>query len=135
MNDTATLLHTFGFTTRDAVKIASRAHDKGLTLDHVQAWIDEAQGSTSIYNPLGFVRARLEDGDKPVRPPAGDPHVVNRQRYVDWARHTRFRPAYRSKHTVQTCACGIVVYTTRLCPDCGTCAKCCTCDQADPNKE
>ena len=84
MNDIAALLTDFGFTARDAVKIAHRAHENGLALEHVQAWIHEAEQSTSLHNPHGFVRARIEDGDKIVRRPEGDPHTTDRQRYLRW---------------------------------------------------
>ena len=135
MNDTATLLISFGFTARDAIKIARCAHEKGLTLEHVQAWIHEAEQSTSLYNPHGFVRARIEDGDKMVRRPEGDPHIANRQRYLGWSPrrlHIRFQ---RSYPLTQACACGRVVYATHICPDCGTCPTCCTCDPTLQDEE
>jgi len=135
MNETATLLTNFGFTARDAVKIAHRAHENGLTLEHVQAWISEAQQSTSLYNPRGFVRARIEDGDKMVRRPEVDPHITDRQHYKDWSPNSPSpRPKLRFPPT-QTCTCGRVVYETRICPDCGTCPTCCTCELEEPTEE
>lgn len=135
MNDTATLLADFGFTARDAVKIARRAHENGLTLEHVQAWIHEAQRSTSLHNPHGFVRARIEDGDKMVRRPEGHPHITDRQRYLAWSPDPRSsRPKLRFPPR-QTCACGRVVYATRICPHCRTCPTCCTCRLEEPTEE
>lgn len=128
MNDMAALLTDFGFTAKDAKKIAQTAHENGLTPDHVQAWISEAEQSTSLYNPHGFVRARIEDGDKLVRRPEGDAHITNRNRYLQWSAASRFpRPKLRFPPT-QTCACGRVVYETRICPDCSTCPTCCNCE-------
>ena len=84
MNQTAQVLNDFGFTARDAKRIAERAQKNGLSLADIQAWIDEAQASTSLHNPLGFVRARLQDGDR--LPPAARPdcHQTNRRRYFEW---------------------------------------------------
>lgn len=135
MNDTATLLLNFGFTARDAVKIARRAHENGLTLEHVQAWIREAEQSTSLHNPHGFVRARIEDGDKLPPQHKVDPHISDRHRYVtEWAVH-RGQLSITTRPVTQTCTCGRVVYASHICPDCATCPTCCTCQPAEPNEE
>lgn len=75
------ILQDFGFTKRDANKIAQQAYQNDLTVDDVQAWIDEAETSTSIYNPCGFVRARIEDGDKLPPRAAADCHHRRRYKY------------------------------------------------------
>jgi len=113
MNPTASLLTDFGFTPRDAIKIARRARENDLTLAHVQAWIHEAQQSTSLYNPRGFVRARIEDGDKTLCRPKGPGH-----------------------HSLtHTCTCGRIVYASHICLDCDRCPTCCTCEPDPPLKE
>lgn len=84
------LLQGFGFTRRDARKIAQKARENDLTLTDVQAWIDEADASTSLTNPQGFVRARIQDGDKaPPRSTVGLPH------------HRRYK--YGSRFTCPRC--------------------------------
>lgn len=135
MNDTATLLIAFGFTARDAIKIARRAHENDLTLEDVQDWIDEARQSTSLYNPGGFVRARLEDGDKIVRRPDGDPYIANRQRHLRWSTTSRSRTPRPHPPLTQACTCGRVVYATHICPDCAACPTCCTCPVEEPTEE
>jgi len=135
MNETATLLNDFGFTASAAAKIAHRAHENGLTLEHVQAWIHEAEQSTSLYNPQGFVRARLEAGDKPALRPQGDPHITDRKRYLGWTPVSHRPTLPRHLQPTQICTCGRVIYAAHICPDCDTCPKCCTCYLEEPNKE
>lgn len=157
MNDAAALLFAFGFTTRDAARIAERALANDLNLTDIQAWIDEAQRSTSLNNPLGFVRARLQSGDKvPSRPAADCRHgsrrssYSDRQRYAEWirkdiasSRRTSQLDRQRDdeqirnppRSAVQTCRCGRVVYATRLCPECDRCPTCCECVPADQPDE
>ena len=113
MNEIAALLVEFGFTLRDAGRVTRSAHQNNLTLADVQAWIDEARASTSLHNPRGFVRARIQDGDKTAHRSA----------------------AARHQSLTHTCACGRVVYASHICPDCGTCPKCCACEPAEPNNE
>jgi len=87
MNDTATLLRDFGFTIEASKKIARSAHKNNLTPADVQAWIDEARSSTSLHNPLGFVRARLQSGDKLPPRSSTDPHTTSRHHYVTQFTH------------------------------------------------
>ena len=135
MNETATLLHNFGFPTKLAKSLADIAYGNGLSLANVQAWIDEARSSTSLTNPLGFVRARLQDGDKLPEEAPVDCHVTQRHRF-----HIQFHRAYpkSSNHlsvTTQTCTCGQVVWKDRICENCGLCPACCQCDLEDTHKE
>lgn len=105
MNELANTLYHFGFTKASAIAIAARARDKGLALADAQAWIQEAQTSTSLRNPLGFVRARLQDGDKlNARAPAASHHPQT-----------------------ATCKCGRLVPLIHICTDCYLCPYCCTC--------
>lgn len=107
------LLTSFGFTTRAACQIIVAAYHKGLTYSDIKAWITEAESSTSIINPLGFVRSRLQNGDKP--PPVtttASPHLAT-----------------------QICTCGRLVPATHICPDCHLCPTCCTCDLPNSHKE
>lgn len=85
MKDLVGILVEFGFTLKTAGELAQRALDNGLTPDDVRAWIREARISHSLYNPLGFVRVRLEDGDKPPTTPTTASLASNRNRYNEWA--------------------------------------------------
>jgi hypothetical protein len=76
----AEMLQAFGYDSKTAQQLSTAATRKGLNVEDVQAWIEEAQGSHSLNNPLGFVRARLQDGDKPPASCARPCH--ERQRYT-----------------------------------------------------
>jgi hypothetical protein len=135
MMEAIALLKDFGFTARDAPKIAERAYENNLTLADIQAWIDEARTSTSLNNPLGFVRARLQEGDRLPVPMLSDPHTTNRHRYVtQWAvRHGQL--SVRTTPITQTCTCGRVTWADRFCEDCGLCSTCCKCPPEEINEE
>lgn len=59
-----TLLTGFGFTPRVAKELTHQARSQDLTLRDVNDWLTEARKSTSLYNPLGFVRSRLRAGER-----------------------------------------------------------------------
>lgn len=135
MNEVITLLKAFGFTARDAKKVAARALENNLELPDIQAWIDEARSSTSLHNPLGFVRARLQDGDKLPDRSAADCRHIHRQRYQDQFSHL---PTYAATHVhaiTRTCTCGHVFWIDSFCEDCDLCPLCCKCDPKDLDKE
>lgn len=135
MIEAITLLKDFGFTAREAEKIAKRAYENNLSLTDIQAWIDEARASTSLHNPLGFVRARLQDGDKLPTHILTDPHIANRHRYqTQWDRR-RARAVGSYTTTTQTCKCGHIIYKTHICPECGMCPTCCECPPEETNEE
>lgn len=84
MDDTETreLLTDFGYDPHTACLIAAQARRHKLTYDDIEVWIAEAYTSKTIRNPLGFVRARIQGGDKPPSSrTAGSTHA-DRQRYV-----------------------------------------------------
>lgn len=135
MSEVTQILKAFGFTARDAKKIAVQAEENGLSVEDVQAWIDEATASTSLHNPYGFVRARLQDGDKmPSLQPLERRHV-HRQRYKAQFAHAYPNTPHNEPDITQTCACGQPVWKDRICPDCGLCPACCTCPSTDTHKE
>jgi len=80
--DTRETLIEFGYDAHTACLIASYARRHKLTQTDVEAWIVEAQTSQTIRNPLGFVRARIQGGDKPPRPEALRSTHEDRHRYV-----------------------------------------------------
>ena len=135
MNAIATLLVDFGFTLRDAGRITECAHENGLDLADVQAWIDEARSSTSLHNPRGFVRARIQDGDKPPPAVAADCHHTPYRRYKSQRFYVHTFPPSGAKAITQTCKCGRVVYKTHFCNECGLCPTCCECEPPNPDKE
>ncbi len=84
MDDTETrkILTDFGYDEHAARLIASYAHRHDLTQADIENWIVEAQTSQTITNPLGFVRARIQGGDKlPSSRTAVSTHA-DRQRYL-----------------------------------------------------
>lgn len=135
MSETTTLLTAFGFTAKDAKIIADQALGHDLTPADVQAWIEEAQTSTTLHNPLGFVRARLRDGDKLPAIDVADCHQIQRHRYLDWGRGIHANRPGTSPHPIQACACGHVVWKSSLCHTCGLCPSCCKCPLAEIDKE
>lgn len=134
-NGTIALLKAFGFTARDAKKITRQVEKNGLAIEDVQAWIDEAQASTSLNNPLGFVRARLQDGDKLPQHITVDPHIIQRHHYQGWTAHLNNHAAGANRVATQTCACGRVVWQTSICEACGLCRACCTCTPENLDEE
>lgn len=135
MNEAITLLKAFGFTAREAEKIAKRAYENNLSLTDIQAWIDEAKASISLFNPRGFVRARLQDGDRLPQHITVDPHIAQRHRYQRWAAHADNRTIDTNHVATQTCTCGRVVWQTSICKDCGLCSKCCRCNPENLDEE
>lgn len=135
MNEMAALLIQFGFTLRDAGRITQSAQENNLALADVQAWIDEARASTSLHNPRGFVRARIQDGDKLVHRSEGDPHITDRHRYLTQWSLPLTQAKITTRALTQTCTCGRVVYVDRVCEECGLCPTCCECEPADQDKE
>lgn len=81
-NDTHDLLTGFGYDAHTACLIASYARRHDLTHADIEAWIVEATTSQTIRNPLGFVRARIQGGDKPPPPRTSRSTHADRQRYV-----------------------------------------------------
>jgi len=135
MDEVTSLLHAFGFTARDAHKIARQVEKNGLSLEDVKAWVDEANNSTSLLNPLGFVRARLQDGDKaPARVPLERRHL-DRHRYLTQWNVRRSHQSLSTAMITQTGTCGHVCWKDRICADCGQCPTCCTCASTDIDKE
>ena len=135
MNKSIALLTDFGFTKKDAQKIAKRAHENRLTLADIQAWINEAMSSRSLHNPMGFVRARLQDGDKLRSPQVTDPHRAHRQYYKTQFNHLHPNQADTQPDLTQICTCGRAVWKDRICKDCGLCPKCCQCSPENIDKE
>lgn len=135
MDAVLTLLTAFGFTAAAAKIIAQQAYNHGLTTPDVQAWINEAQASTSLTNPLGFVRARLQAGETLPERSLDDRHILQRHRYQQWASHSNRSQAGPHRAATQACSCGRVVWQDTLCENCGLCSKCCTCEPLDLNKE
>lgn len=135
MNEITALLAAFGFTAKDAKIIAEKAHENGLDQADVQAWIDEAQASRSLYNPLGFVRLRIQDGDRLTGQAAAGRHHADRQRYKTLWDPTSVSLHGHFNHATRTCECGRVVYATRFCPECDLCPTCCECQPAGPDEE
>lgn len=111
MSDMTDLLNNFGFSIQDSHNIEVMAYRRNLTLADVQAWINEATHSKTITNPCGFVRSRIQTGDK--TPALGR------------------RP--RTHLSTFTCTCGRVIATPQACPNCDKCPHCCTCPQ--PNEK
>lgn len=135
MSEITEILTAFGFTAGDAKKIAVQVEENGLSLEDVQAWIDEAQASNSLHNPHGFVRARLQDGDKmPSLQPLERRHV-HRQRYKTQFSHAYPDTPHNEPDLTQTCTCGKAFWKTSFCEHCGKCPDCCTCASTDTHKE
>lgn len=80
--DTRDLLTGFGYDGHTACLIASYARRHDLTHADIEAWIIEARTSHTIHNPLGFVRARIQNGDKPPHPDASRSTHHDRTRYL-----------------------------------------------------
>jgi len=80
--DARELLTEFGYDAHTACLIAAQARRHSLTHADIEAWIAEATASHSLTNPLGFVRARIQGGDKPPSSSASRSIHENRQRYV-----------------------------------------------------
>lgn len=135
MSKTAALLFDFGFPTKLAKRLADTAHTNGLDQADVQDWLDEARSSHTLNNPLGFVRARLQEGDKLPKKIRVDPHIARRHRYLSWTAHLNGRAANPSRIATQTCVCGHVVWKTSICSDCGLCPTCCQCEPTDLDEE
>lgn len=81
-DDAQALLTHFGYDGHTARLIAAHARRNKLTYADIEAWIAEAYTSQTIHNPLGFVRARIQRGDKPPSPSASRSTHDDRQRYV-----------------------------------------------------
>ena len=81
-NETRELLISFGYDGHTACLVAAQARRHNLTHDDITAWIAEARASHTIHNPLGFVRARIQGGDKPPSSSASRSTHDDRQRYV-----------------------------------------------------
>lgn len=98
-------LTDFGVDSTVAQKLANRR-----TLPHILAWIAHAKRSTNLRDPVGLVVRRLLD-DVPAPAP--------RQQAQD--------DRYRIELTVcPTCGCTIVIQA--ICQECGSCRKCCECE-------
>jgi hypothetical protein len=80
--DTRDLLTGFGYDGHTACLIASYARRHELTYADIEAWIVEAQTSRTIRNPLGFVRARIQGGDKPPSSSTSRSTHADRRRYL-----------------------------------------------------
>lgn len=81
-NETYKLLIRFGYDSHTVALLTAQAHHHNLTHADIAAWIVEAQTSRTINNPLGFVRARIQGGDKPPSSSASRSTHADRQRYV-----------------------------------------------------
>jgi hypothetical protein len=81
-NDTRDLLTGFGYDEHTACLIASYARRHDLTHADIEAWIVEATTSQTIRNPLGFVRARIQGGDKPPSLSVSRSTHADRNRYL-----------------------------------------------------
>jgi len=82
-NDTIRkILTDFGYDDHTACLIASYARRHDLTQADIEAWITEASTSQTIRNPLGFVRARIQRGDKPPSSRSIISTHEDRQRYL-----------------------------------------------------
>jgi len=79
-----TLLKGFGFTTRVAKELTHQARSNDLTLADVNYWLNETRRSTSLYNPLGFVRSRIRAGERPPTPASRIAVLTARNRYQGW---------------------------------------------------
>lgn len=80
--ETRELLIHFGYDGHTACLIAAHARRHSLTYADIEAWIAEAYTSQTIRNPLGFVRARIQGGDKPPSSSTSRSTHADRQRYV-----------------------------------------------------
>lgn len=80
--DTRKLLTDFGYDAHTACLVAAQARRHNLTHADIEAWIIEARTSHTIHNPLGFVRARIQNGDKPPSSNASRSTHANRSRYL-----------------------------------------------------
>lgn len=76
------ILTDFGYDGHTACVVAAQARRHDLTQADIEAWIVEATTSATIHNPLGFVRARIQGGDKPPSSSASRSTHHDRQRYI-----------------------------------------------------
>lgn len=109
MNQVHELLTAFGYDERTTRLLATAATKHGLTADHVAGWIEEAKNSHLLNNPPGFVRAKIQNGDKPPSP-ASREHHHDPRRQSRKARHrylTQF-PAYCPRCNNSPCVCAWV---------------------------
>lgn len=80
--ETRDLLTGFGYDAHTACLIMSYARRHELTYADIEAWIVEATTSQTIRNPLGFVRARIQGGDKPPSLSVSRSTHDDRRRYL-----------------------------------------------------
>lgn len=76
------ILTDFGYDGHTACLVAAQARRHELTQADIEAWIAEASISHTIQNPLGFVRARIQGGDKPPSSSASRSTHADRNRYL-----------------------------------------------------
>jgi len=76
------ILTNFGYDTHTACVVAAQARRHNLTQADIEAWIVEASTSLTIHNPRGFVRARIQGGDKPPSSSTSRSTHADRHRYL-----------------------------------------------------